>query len=145
MLVTAVRAKAIVRSSVLCSLDELCKTFFFQRHNVKNIKKNIYKIWRAAFFSKGKACGVVGKKSRAQSYNCSKRSTGAFKHVTFLRALAKARAEGDSVSKAGGAPTPAGEVPTVHPPCARMSGFRAAAIGPKGIRTLPLNQSCFPD
>lgn len=62
VLVTAVRAKAIVRSSVLCSLDELCKTFFFKRHNVKNIKKNIYKIWRAAFFSKGKACGVVGKK-----------------------------------------------------------------------------------
>lgn len=29
VLVTAVRAKAIVRSSVLCSLDELCKTFFF--------------------------------------------------------------------------------------------------------------------
>lgn len=59
---TAVRAKAIVRSSVHCSLDELCKTFLFKRHNVKNIKKNLYKIWRVAFSSKGKSfVGLWGK------------------------------------------------------------------------------------
>lgn len=45
---TAVRAKAIVRSSVLCSLDELCKTFVL-KDTIKNIKKKCYKIWRAAF------------------------------------------------------------------------------------------------
>lgn len=69
MLVTAVRAKAIVRSSVLCSLDELCKTFLLKDTMLKILRKNVYKIWRAAFFSKGKACGVVGKESRAQNYD----------------------------------------------------------------------------
>lgn len=38
MLVTAVRAKAIVRSSVLCSLDELCKTFLLKDTMLKILK-----------------------------------------------------------------------------------------------------------
>lgn len=39
VLVTAVRAKAIVRSSVLCSLDELCKTFLLKDTMLKILRK----------------------------------------------------------------------------------------------------------
>lgn len=39
MLGTAVRAKAIVRSSVLCSLDELCKTFLLKDTMLKILRK----------------------------------------------------------------------------------------------------------
>lgn len=39
VLVTAVRAKAIVRSSVLCSLDELCKTFLLKDTRLKILRK----------------------------------------------------------------------------------------------------------
>lgn len=68
------------------------------------------------------------------------------KHVTFLRCLAEvARAEGDCMCKSGRGANSCRGVPTVHPACARMSGFKAAASDRKGIRTLPLNQSCFPD
>lgn len=46
----------------------------------------------------------------------------------FLRCLAElARAEGDCMSKRGGAPTPKGGVLLCAPPYARLSGFRAAA------------------
>lgn len=95
-----------------------CVKHFFKRHNVKNIKKNVYKIWRAAFSSKGKACGIVGKELRAQNSNSAAKDRCPSKHVTFLTCLAiVARAEGDCV-RARGAPTPVGggrEVSTVHP------------------------------
>lgn len=39
VLVTADRAKAIVRSSVLCSLDELCKTFLLKDTMLKILRK----------------------------------------------------------------------------------------------------------
>lgn len=60
---TAVRAKAIVRSSVLCSLDELCKTFLLKDTMLKIIKKNLYKIWRVAFSSKSKSLWGAGERT----------------------------------------------------------------------------------
>lgn len=146
MLVTAVRAKAIVRSSVLCSLDELCKTFLLKDTMLKILRKTSTKSGGLPFFSKGKACGVIGKELRAQNYNSAAKDRCPSKHVTFLRCLAEvARAEGDYEKEQERCQLLQGTFLLRTPPCARMSGFRAAATGPKGIRTLPLSQSCFPD
>lgn len=57
VLARAVRAKATVRSSVLCSLDELCKTFLL-KDNVKNIKKMSTKSGGLPFSPRVKACRV---------------------------------------------------------------------------------------
>lgn len=147
MLVTAVRAKAIVRSSVLCSLDELCKTFLFKRHMLKILRKTSTKPGGLSS-SKGKACRVMGKELRAQNYNCSKRYRCPSKLITFLRCLAEvARVEGDCMVRAGEAPAPAGEgsYGAPHPAHKHQAFWQLPSAPRASIRTLSLNQSCFPD
>lgn len=48
------------------------------------------------------------------------------------------------MSKSGGVPTPEGG-PTVRPALRKTVRFQGSRLGPQGIRTQPLSQSCFPD
>lgn len=62
MLGTAVRAKAIVRSSVLCSLDELCKTFLLKDTMFKILRKTSIKSGGLPSASKGKSLWGAGER-----------------------------------------------------------------------------------
>lgn len=134
VLVTAVRAKAIVRSSVLCSLDELCKTFLLKDTMLKILRKTSTKSGGLPFPQKGKACGAVGRESRAQNYNSAAKARAMpFKaHHILTDVLRKRQELRVTVSQSKRAPTPAGGASYCAPPLCEKVKPEGSCHKPRG-------------
>lgn len=142
VLARAVRAKATVRSSVLCSLDELCKTFFFLKDNVKNIKKMSTKSGGLPFSPRVKLAGCGRKTWGSRTKTLQHKTETPFNtHHTLKLSIGTANVQGAGTRE--GHQLRRGRPLLSTLPYIRMSDMRAAAKA-RGIRTLPRNQSYFP-